>query len=189
MIAAAKAASQESVLQGKSRRLGAYNATGGVWPSDMWQPADCITQEPCEISLRQVVQMCLCLSGATEEAMRQTRQGTAFQSIVLLEQLRESIWLFSNGCVPPGHFYALALADSNAWIANRIAGWSAAWRAEYAKAWGACRTFLANRGVFPRTMTTHAAAVRGVVDRVDATSAPPRRAGRPIMYYAGVLLT
>ena len=90
MIAAAEAASKESFQQGESRPWGAYHAVDGAWPDDVRQPADGIVYDPWEISLRQVVQMCLCLSRATEEAMRQTRQGTVLQSVVLLEQLRES---------------------------------------------------------------------------------------------------
>ena len=102
MIAAAQAASTENFLQGESRRWRAYRAVGGVWSADVWQPAVGIVHQPLEISLRQVVQMCLCLSGATDEVVRQTRQGTVLQSVVLLEQLRDSTWTFGNGCVPPG---------------------------------------------------------------------------------------
>ena len=113
----------------------------------MWQPADGIIHEPWEISLRQVVQTCLFLSGATEEAIRQTWQGTVLQSV---EQLGESAWLFSNGCGPPGHFYALALADGNTAIESRLAGWSEAWRNEHTEAVKACRTFVSSRGVRAR---------------------------------------
>ena len=51
----------------------------------------------------------------------------------------------------------------------------------------AYRTFAASRGVFPRTLTTYAAAVAGPVLRTGGDDVPPRRVGRPVMYYPPAL--
>ena len=110
------------------------------------------------------------------------RQGTVLQSVIALEQLRDSTWLCGAGCVPPGCFYALALADRNDIIEARLDRWTDAWRKEYREAITAFRTFAASCGVFPRTLTTYTDAVAGIVPRTGGESRAPRQVGKPVMY-------
>ena len=76
-----------------------------------------------------------CASASQEPQKTQSgRQGTVLQSVIALEQLRDSTWLCGSGCVPPGCLHALALADRNDIIEARLDRWPDAWRKDYREA-------------------------------------------------------